>query len=529
MKKNWWFSVFVVSVNIALTVSLIAPVFAAGEATLNEGIAQYSQENYEEAIEILSQLRKQKPASSEAAFYLGMACKQVMDYPQAEINLRDAVTLNPKIKEALLELVDVLYQQGKLDEAVKWVDVAEKEEIAPARTAFLKGLILAKGGKNSGAIAAFEKAKQLDATLAQAAEFQIAICLIKEKKLNLAKARFQAVVTHDPLSDLASYARQYQEMVEESIYQERPLRLTLGVFGAYDSNLVSKPIDEANAAGITDENGYTLSTSARLDFVPKLEGPWLFSGQYAAASNVNSKHTHSHDSFANSFSVSPGYNFGRFAVNLNGSYTNVLLRTDPDVAPAPDSSPGYKRYLDYISIGPAFRLMVNQNNILELFAGYDKKNYYNQKITTPDTIRDSEGPRTYLSWIWIFKENSFLNLRYDYTEENADGRQWSNSGNRLTANVSFPILSDETAKKMGPVTMQFTGSAFFQNYDYEYNYGVCIEKRKDQMYTVSAALTWKFWKYARMITQYTRTESNSNVSIYAYNRDQYSLGVEFRY
>jgi hypothetical protein len=256
-------------------------------------------------------------------------------------------------------------------------------------------------------------------------------CLIKDRNLDKAKARFQAVISHDPLSDLAGFARQYQDMVEERLYAERPLRLTIGVFTGYDTNIVSKPIDESVAGGITNEKGMFLSSSARLDYVPKLEGPWLFNAQYSAASTVNSSHTHSHDTMANSFSVSPGYNFGRFTVNLNASYTSVLLRTDPDIVPAEDSSPGYKRYLDYVSVGPALGFMVNQNNILEFFAGYDRKGYYNQKISSdPTAARDNDGLRTYLSWIWLFREGAFLNLRYDYTKENADGRQWTNEGHR---------------------------------------------------------------------------------------------------
>lgn len=219
----------------------LPPAFAQLSPTLQEGIRQYQQENYEEAIEIFTQLRQQEPASSQAAFFLGMAYKQVMDYAKASANLQDAVTLSPPIKEALVELIDTLYQTGKLDEAKKWVGVAEKEGISPARTAFLKGLILSKENNNREAVVAFEKSKQLDPAFTQAAEFQIGVCLIKDRKLDLAKARFQAVITHDPLSDLATFARQYQDMVEERLYLERPLHLTIGVFAGYDTNIVSKP------------------------------------------------------------------------------------------------------------------------------------------------------------------------------------------------------------------------------------------------------------------------------------------------
>src|SRR3990167_9348824 len=74
--------------------------------TLEEGIRQYQQENYEEAIEILAKVRQQEPASSQAASFLGMAYKQVVDYPKAAANLQNAVTLSPPIKEALVELID---------------------------------------------------------------------------------------------------------------------------------------------------------------------------------------------------------------------------------------------------------------------------------------------------------------------------------------------------------------------------------------------------------------------------------------
>ena len=95
---------------------------------LQEGISEYRQENYEEAIEVLKKAREEDPKSSVAAFFLGPAYKQVIDYPKALTHLKDAVTLTPRIKEAVVELIDVLIQVGNLEEAKKWVGVAEGEE-----------------------------------------------------------------------------------------------------------------------------------------------------------------------------------------------------------------------------------------------------------------------------------------------------------------------------------------------------------------------------------------------------------------
>ena len=407
--------------------------------------------------------------------------------------------------------------------------MAEKEDIFPARTAFLKGLVLSKENKNREAIEAFERAKKLDPTISQSAEFQIALCYLRDRKLDKAKERFKTTVLQDPLSDLAGFARQYQDMVEKRMYLERPLRLTIGILGSYDTNMVQKPIEAAAIGYVTDEKVATLQSSVRLDYVPMLEGPYLFNAQYAFASNVNEKHTHSHDSMANTFSVSPGYNFGRFAVNLTASYTNVLLRTDPDVSPPPDSDPGYKRYLDYITYGPTFRVLITQNNILELFAGYDKKEYFSQSMLRPEENRDSVGPRAYVSWIWLWRENTFLNLRYDFNKEHADGIAWENEGNRFTFNASIPVLPADMVKKVGPLNLQLTGSAYLQDYKYEVDYGIKRATRKDKIYTGSVGLTWEFWKYANFVLQYTRTRSDSNVLLYDYKRNLYTAGLEFRF
>ena len=501
---------------------------------LQEGINQYQQESYEEAIEALGKARKADANSSMAAFFLGMAYKQINDLPNAANNLRDAVVLEPKIKEAFVELVDVLYQLNNLDEAKKWLKIAESEEIIPAKIAFLKGLILLKENNHKDAVTAFEKAKRLDSKFSQAADFQIAIAYMKDGKLSKAKESLNLSITQNPLSDLAGFARQYQDIVESTIKTHRPLHLTLSVLGGYDTNIITRPKDDAVAAGLDDERGTILQSSARVDFTPRIEGPWLFNASYTAASVLNEKHTHSNDSLANSISISPGYNFGRAAVNFNASYTNFLLRTDPDIVPAPDSSPGYKKYMDYYTYGPSVRFLINESNIIEFYVGYEKKDYDNQKFTGLNSVRDSEGVKAYLSWIWFYMPNGFFNLRAEYNEDHTDGMWWENKGKRVTGNLSIPLLPEETAKRFGLLSLQLTGGIYIQDY---LSYQPYLEtdgstnnaQRRDVTYTGTVGLTWAFWKYGSFICQYNATGADSNIPVYKYGRDIYLAGFEFRY
>ena len=529
--------VLIISIFL-LSVVFNLPAFCqTGNPVLEEGIKQYQEENFEEAIETLTKARQADATSSMAAFVLGMAYKRTNALSDAEKHLRDAISLTPKIKEAYVELIDVLYQLNKLEEAKRYLSTAESEHIVPAKIAFLKGLILLKENKTANAVVAFEESKRLDASFAQAADFQIGMAYMKEGKLSKARESLNLSVTQNPVSDLAGYARQYQDIVDSAIKTHRPLHVTLSAFGGYDTNIISKPKDNAYTAGLDDEKGTTLNSSVRVDFTPRIEGPWLFNASYTAASVVNSRHTHSHDSLANSISVAPGYNFGRAAVNFNANYTNFLLRTDEDLAPAVDSSPGYKKYLDYYSFGPSARFLINESNIIEFYIGYEKKDYDHQKMTRQENVRDTEGLKAYLSWIWLYMPNGFFNLRAEFNQDNADGAWWSNYGKKITGNLSIPLLPEKAANKFGLLSLQVTGGIYIQDYLYAQTYpelnnnvwAPISKERRDVTYSGSIGLNWAFWTYGSLICQFSTTGVESNIPLNAYTRELYMAGLEFRY
>ncbi|MEN6374989.1 MAG: tetratricopeptide repeat protein [Smithella sp.] len=508
------------------------PPLPTNNSFLEEGIKQYQAENYEEAIEILEKARAQDPQSSMAAFFLGMAYKQTINYDKAAVNLEASLKLKPAVKEALVEYVDILYHSNKLAEAKKWIKIAQEQNIAPANIAFLEGMILAQERKYTAAIEAFEKAKLLDKNLAQTADYQIGLCYMNARKYKNAQERFKATASYDPKSDLAGYARQYLEAVENSLFYTRPLRVTLGLSAGYDSNVVSKPPYDSLAGGIGDPGSGIFSPSLRIEYVPRLESSWLFNAMYTSSATLNQNYVHSRDSLVNTLSVIPGYNFGRYSISILGSYTGYLLRTDSDVSP--DGNAGYKRYENYYTGGPIIKIMLTESQILEVFAGYDKKNYFNQVITSNDSIRDSDGPRAYLSWMWFYRNNGFLNLRYEVAEENADGSYWDNTTNRWAANLVLPMLSDNLAQKIGFMYLQLAGSYTVQNYSYPQPYSEVDRSvksgcRKDRIYTASAGLNWDITKNWSCILQYTHIKSDSNIPVYEYTRNLYNIGLEFKF
>jgi len=505
------------------------------DGSLKEGISQYKQENYEEAAIVLEKARQQSPDSSTAAFFLGLTYKQIMDYPKAATHLRDAVTLVPHIKEALVELIEVLYRTKTdegLVEAKEWVAVAEKENIMPDKVTFLKGLIAQREGKADEAVAQFEKAKELNPDYNQSAEFQIALTLINDRELKKAQERLKAAILQDPQSDLASFARQYQDMVEKRIELEKPLRLTFGLFENYNTNLNAAPTDSFRYNnGTNEEESLATIASFRASYVPILKGPWLFSANYAFSASLNDNLSTTYDSVSNSISAIPGYNFGRYSVNLAASYDHSRKKYGQENGV--DLDPIFRDYLGTFKIGPLVRVIASQNHMLEFYAGYLNNEYFQPAASAPNAQgvqvddRDSDGQSLYASWIWLFKENAFFNLKYEFINDNTIGGYWDNKTNNLSASIVYPLAQT--------VKLQLSGMYSNVNYsqpspEIDFIAGTATDKnRDDEIYSGSLGVTWDFYKNTSFISQLSHTDAQSSHGQYDYKSDLYSIGLEYRY
>jgi tetratricopeptide (TPR) repeat protein len=496
---------------------ILVPLAAADEnPDLAEGIRQYNLENYEEAITELSKARQENTSSAMAAFFLGLSYKQSGDLRSALPHFIDAATLKPAVKEAVVELIDGYRQIGMRKEAKVWISTAEHENIYPAKVAFLKGMILQNEGDIAGAITAFERSKQIDPSYTQSADFQIGVSYMVQRKYSIAKERFEAAITQDPLSDLATYARRYQDIVEQRSYIERPLRLTINVMGLYDTNMlaISGPVDVAPPqyniyANNAQKRSLATMDSIRLDYVPILEGPFIFNASYGAAATAYQKNGTSYNTIANSFSVAPGISIGNFAMNFLGNYTHVL-RMDPS----------FKRYSEAFEVGPLFRYLVANGHILQFFAGYAGTNYF-KTVENPELEDQSScGFEMNVSWFWLFNENGIFNLKYTINMNNANGIDYDNRSHQIDANLIYPLT-----KKL---KLQLSGDATFQDYSHE-NIFFFNQKRHDRIYTGSIGFIWDVHRTASLLVQYTYTYAYSNIYAYDYSRDIVSAGMELRF
>ena len=495
---------------LVLTAALMSGT-AAKAGTLEEGIVQYRTENFEEALALLEKARAEQPESSVAAFYLGMARKQAGDLTGAIKDLTDAAALKPPVLDAYLELADACHVTGDDQKALEWVNRSEAAGARPGRSAFLKGIILAGLGNREEALKSFEQAKRLDATLTQSADFQIAVVMAGSRKLGRARDALRAVVAADPNSEIASYAKEYEQAFTRILESYQPLHLTVGLNYLYDDNAISNPSNAGARAQIgnpTGQRDHAFLGSLRLDYAPMLSSDLLFSAQYLLQTtqygNTNTE-LENPSTIINALTLIPGYAFGSSALSVPVNYSHVLLKEE--------------KYQQLFSARPTWSWQLAPQHILQGALNYTRRDMLQDPLAV-DEDRDANILGASAGYIFSYgNQGGMAALRYDFSHDAAKGANWENRGHRVSLNGVIPLTAELKLNLSGEVSAL----------DYFKTNSIFGVKRDDTTWFGTAGLSWNLNKNTVISAQYAHTTAQSNISVYGYNRNTFSTGVEFSF
>ncbi len=479
------------------------PTFLSASEALDQGIALYQRENNDEAAALLEKARKEDPNSTRAAYYLGITYKRMQRYPEARKNLLDAVNKNPKVKEALPELIEVLHELGDADEAQKWIGTAEEQGIRPAQTAFLKGLVKLKQGKNTEAIDSFKKAKELDATMAQSADYQIGLAYVKDSSFDAARKAFQEVIALDPNADISQYADEYTKVLQQKAEADKPYHLHAGFFTEWDTNVILKPSDTASVNEVGEEGDFREVVTAGGDYNHRFNDQYslkaAYDFYYANQTDLNDFDVQSH-----TWTLSPSYNTKRAVFSVPFQYNYTLVDSnDP--------------FLSSVSASPIVNFKVANNQIAQLGMRFQAQDYYSSIV---DGAEDRDGLRFApgAGWYYLFKENKgSAGIRYEFDVNNTDGNNWDYYGNRITPSIQFVVPYVQKLRAT------LAADLFFQNF--RHSHTVFGQKRGDEGYTLSTLLSYELTKNLDLQFRYTYVRHVSNLAIYDYDRHVFSTGV----
>ncbi len=488
----------------ALVLTAIFVSQMAFASTLEQGIALYQRESNDEAERALKQAREEDPSSTRAAFYLGLTYKRLQRYKEAKENLLEAVTKEPKIKEAVLELVEVLYQLNETDEALKWVSVAEAQGTRPAQATFLKGLVLMKGDKPTEAIEAFKKAKELDAALTQSSDYQIGIAHMRQQDYSEAADVFKEVLVLDPNTDIGVYAQEYVKAIQRRKDAGRTWKLNVGAYGEYDDNVVLRPGDASVVGSVSDAGDFrevaTVNAEYEHRFNDRFGTKFSYDLYFANQEDLDAFDVNSHTA-----GLTPTWYSKNWTLSVPVTYNYTWVDGND--------------FLGTVTAGPVVNARFGKNQLLQASLRFQEKSFF-QSAPIPSEDRDAFRWAPGAAWYMFFHENEgFFGARYEYDSENTDGQNWDYDGHRVNLSLQWPFYE----KLKGTLAAEY----YWQDFDNTHTiFGM---KRNDDTLTLSTILTYSFTKQLDLQFRYTYVNHDSNLALYDYDRNVVSTGVVYRF
>lgn len=470
---------------------------------LQSAIKDYNAENYEEAIASLEKFRAANPSDPLSAYYLGLTYKKTLDFKSSIKNLKDALSLDGSITEAVAELAEVSFQAGLDDEALKYIKQMEAGGVEPAIAAFLHGMVSLRQGRNSEAIEYFKLAASLDSDLSQSTKYQIGVAHMREGELKDAAKVLGEAIELDPETNLAINALEYLKKRREKKKKESRFGVYANFGFDFDDNVILEPIGQPVALGISNKKDRVMFANLYVDYAAFYRGPLSIRGRYGLSvsrHDTNKQYDHTN----HVFSIIPTFKIENNFVNIPMTQSFTLLDK--------------KDYLRSFSIAPAYFHKLPKSFVAASIR-FTTKDFVQAPLLI-ENDRDAKFFAGSFRWIKFLMDNkAMVDIKYEISREETDGSNWSYNGHGVYFSSTLPIAQKLKLNIAGNILAQR-----FDNID-----SVYLEKREDDSYSLSASLSYGLFDEVSFQFRAKYIRNKSNISVYDYKRSKVGLSLEYRY
>ena len=525
-------------VNAALLAGAVGPAAAQqseADVFVAQAILAYDARRYDEALSLLKEALAQDPNNVEALYYSGLVLMAQQKTDQAVEVLEKARTRAPRDQSILFLLGVAYFALERYDQAEAPLTQVLNERPQTEGIGYYVGLIRYRKKDYQGALKAFRAETSKNPNIQQLVKFYSGLTLAILGLPEQAVAEVDAALKLQTGSSLTGPAERIRDTLASAREAERRFHAEVRVGFLYDSNVavVPQPSHDPTAESLRGRKTATPGELAalRLDYAWLRRGPWESTVTYSFFQTYDNR--------------LPSFNVQNHLVAGALSYRAAIGSMPFQV--------GTQYSWDYLSLGgddflqrhtaTLFGTLVeNRSNLTTLLARFQNKDFY----ATPGQLRDED--RDARNWMiggtHVFRfaqDRHYIRVGYQFDYEKADGRNYTYAGNRFLAGGQYTLPWGSTRLKYdfdlhqrhylhANTLLPAVNPSTREREDLEQNHVFRIEQvLAKNLGPTSIGCATNAPCPLTLAAEYQRTIADSNLAVYAFNRNVWSLTLSWQY
>ena len=483
-------------------------------------IVAYEEKRYDDALAALAEALRLAPDHVEALYYTGLVHVAQGGLEQAAEALERARGRAPDDEAILLQLGVAYFGLRRYDEAQPLLEkVFQTTPTAPS-LGYYVGFMRYRKGDYQRALQAFEQGATDDPKIEQLTRFYTGVVLASLGLPERAAGEIERALRLLPASPLTGPAERLRDIVVGAREKERRFHAEVRVGGFYDDNV---PV---NPAFSTDPVVQDLRRRQK-------ESPGELASlrlDYAFYKTASVEATATYTLFATFNNRLPDFNIIDNLAGLTGSYRGtagtlpyqLLLQYTYDYLLL-----GGDEFVQRHTLTPYATLIENANNLTAAQVRYQRKDFADDAGLPREEKRSGNNYMAGFTHFFRFEgDKHFVKLGYQLDRDDTVGNNFEYLGHRLLAGFQYTLpwggarlrydfdlhLRDyRHTNTLLPVTAPNTVA----RYDREYNHIVGLSVPLPRDFT--------------LLLEYQATVARSNLDVFAFDRNFFSLSLVWSY
>ena len=521
----------------------VSPVFAQqgeAEVLLAQATLAYDEGKYDEALQFLQQAQSLDPNNSRIFYYLGLTLLAKKQPVLAIPNLQTAFELRPSDLFNRYQLGVAHFALHNYDKASPLLFEVYEEQPQIEDLGFYVGFLRYREKEYDKALEAFEMNRSQDPDIQQLTLFYRGLVLGVLGIPEQAIVQLDEALKVEAVSPLTQGAIQLRDSLasgRRASQEKKRLRIQLSVGGFYDDNVAinpnvsNDPIAQNLRSRKTTSAGFL--TSALFDYSWLRHGPLESTINYQFFQTLNFNADLSDFNTQDHIVGTGAYYRGTvlenpYQVGVEYSFDYLLL---DNVAFLSRHNPT----LSFLLVEPSFKLPLlgSVGNLTSGVFRYQIKTFYNEPSNNDSRFfgadtRDGYNTMVGFSHVFrLFNDAHFVRFGYQYDNENTDGSNFTYRGNKFLTGgqVSLPIPT---------LRLRYSLDIHWRNYNAADNTffpstAPGTVKRKDIQYNHLVQLIDELPYNFSLIFQYQNLRNDSNIAVFDYTKNVFSLILNWTY